>query len=51
MKFPVPDFADVKPTVLNFVIVGAMAVVFIVLIKYALNRWPVPGLTPMINIV
>jgi len=42
------DMADVKPTVLNWFIVGLMAVSFIVLMKYAMSRWPVPGLAEVI---
>lgn len=39
-----PDFADVKPSVVNFAMVGFMALVFIVLGKWAMQRWPIPGL-------
>ncbi len=45
------DMADTKASVLSFVTVGIMAVLFIVAAKYALNRWPVKGLTPLINAV
>lgn len=45
------DFADVKPSVVNFLIVGMMAALFIVLAKYAANRWHVPGLTPLVNMI
>lgn len=33
------DFADVKPSVLSWVIVGMMAVTFIVFAKFAVNKW------------
>lgn len=45
------DFAEVKPSLLNWAIVGLMAVLFIVFAKYILNRYPVTGLTELINAV
>jgi hypothetical protein len=41
------DMADVRPTVLSFVTVGVMAVVFIVLFKYITARFPVLGLSDL----
>ncbi len=38
------DLSDVKPSLLSWVIVGLMAVSFIVLGKWAMQRFPVPGL-------
>lgn len=43
------DMADVKVTILSFVIVGLMALVFINLGKWAFNAWKVPGLTELFN--
>ena len=40
-----PDFADVKPSVVNFIMVGLMALIFIVLGKAIFEKYPVPGLT------
>lgn len=37
------DMADVKPTVLSWIIVGLMAASFIVFAKYVFNRWSLPG--------
>jgi hypothetical protein len=42
------DFADLKPSLLNWLIVGLMAVTFIVFFKWALTKWKVPGLTPLL---
>jgi hypothetical protein len=45
------DMADVKPSLLSWVVVGLMAVTFIAVAKWVLNRWTVPGLTELINSV
>jgi len=45
------DFADVKPSLLSWVIVGLMAVTFIVVAKWAVNKWKLPGITDLINAV
>lgn len=45
------DFADVRPSVASFIVVGLEAVLFIVLLKVVLNRWQVPGLTDFVNAV
>lgn len=45
------DFADVKPSILSLITVGLMAVIFISLAKFLLARYPVPGLTEVINAV
>jgi hypothetical protein len=33
------DFADVRPSVISWVIVGLMAVTFIVFAKFVVNKW------------
>lgn len=43
------DPADVRPSVLNWVVVGLMAVTFIVFGKYLLSRYPIPGLSAIFN--
>lgn len=48
---PTLDMADVKPTVLSFLEVGIMAVLFIVLFKAVANRFRIPGLTDLANAV
>lgn len=41
------DFADVKPTLLNWAVVGLMAVTFISFWKFALGMVQVPGLSAL----
>jgi len=41
------DPADVKPSVLNWVIVGLMAVTFIAFMKLATTKWYIPGLSEL----
>jgi hypothetical protein len=43
------DFAEVKPSLLNWLIITLMAVTGIVFLKWVLNRWNVPGLTDIVN--
>lgn len=43
------DFATPKPGVLSFVLIGLMALLFIVAGKYIFNRWPVPGVSDIFN--
>lgn len=43
------NFADAKPGVMNFLLIGTMALVFIVLGKWLFNRYPVPGVTAIFN--
>jgi hypothetical protein len=45
------DFADVRPSLISWVIVGLMAVTFIAAAKYVLTRYPVTGLTEVIQSV
>jgi hypothetical protein len=45
------DFADVKPSLVSWVIVGLMAITFIVVAKFLTSRWPVKGLTEVIQSV
>jgi hypothetical protein len=45
------DMADVKPSVVSFVMVTLMAVVGIVLLKVLAKRFPVPGFSDVINSV
>jgi len=41
------DLADVKPSVVNWVLVGVMALTFIVLGKWLFTMWKVPGVTTL----
>lgn len=45
------DFADVKPSVLSWLIVGLMAVTFIAFWKFVMAKYPIPGLSDVINAV
>lgn len=45
------DFADVKPSLPSLLMVTLMAIIGITLAKWAFNRWPVPGLTDLVNAV
>lgn len=39
------DFANAKPSVINWLIVGLMAVTFILFMKWVFAKWTVPGLS------
>lgn len=45
------DLADTKPSLVSFVFIIAMVVIGIPLLKAVVNRFPVPGLTPLVNAV
>ncbi len=45
------EMADVKPSVLNFVIVGLIAVTFVVLGKFLFTRYHVPGVSELFQAV
>jgi ABC-type glycerol-3-phosphate transport system permease component len=45
------DFADVKPDLKNLLTVTVMAIIGIVVLKYVFNRYPVTGLTELLNAV
>lgn len=45
------DFSDIKPSVLNALTIALTVVIMIPLLKYTFNRWPVPGLTDLVNAV
>jgi hypothetical protein len=42
------DPADVKPSVMNWLIVGIMALTFLVIAKVALAKFKVPGLSEIV---
>lgn len=42
------DFAEVKPTLLNWMVVGLMAVTFISFWKFVLAMVQIPGLSPLL---
>lgn len=43
------DFADVKPSVVNALIIFMIVAVTVPLAKYIFNRYPVVGVTPLVN--
>lgn len=43
------DFADVRPSVVNALIITLTVVITINLLKFAMAKFPVPGLAPLIN--
>lgn len=43
------DLADVKPSVLNALIITLTVVVTLNVLKFAMAKWPVPGLAPLIQ--
>jgi hypothetical protein len=45
------DMSNIKPTVLSALTVLLIVVITVPLAKVALNRWPVPGLTQLVNAV
>ena len=45
------DMADVKPSITSWVIVTLMAASGIVLAKWLMARFPVPGLADVVNAV
>ncbi len=45
------DMADVRPTLTSLVIVTLMAVVGISLLKWLVAKYPVPGLSDVVNAV
>jgi hypothetical protein len=45
------QMADVKPSIISWLIVGLMAVTFIVALKVVDQRWPIPGLHQLLTVV
>lgn len=43
------EFANVYPSVLNWAVVGLMAVTFLAFFKFFLGKFPIPGVTPLVN--
>lgn len=41
------DLADVKPNLLNWAVVGLMAVTFISFFKFFFSMFPIPGLSEL----
>lgn len=45
------DMSNVKPTVLSALTLLLMIMLVVPLAKFVLNRWPVPGLTDLVNAI
>jgi hypothetical protein len=45
------DMSDIKPTVLSAVTILLIVAVMVPLSKFLLNRWPIPGLTDLVNAI
>jgi len=45
------DMADLKPSLLTAALVLLIVIVGIPVCKWVVNKWPVPGLTPLVNAV
>jgi hypothetical protein len=45
------DMSNVKPTLISALTILLIVVITVPLAKVVLNRWPVPGLTPLVNAV
>lgn len=45
------DFADVKPSVLNWFVVGMLAITFIVVAKFVVNKFDNPIVAPFKEVV
>lgn len=45
------DFSDVKPGVFNALIIFFIVMITVPLGKVILNRWPVMGLTDLVNAI
>jgi len=43
------EFADVKPGLLNWLIVTLMAITGIVLLKALMAKWPIPGVAQIVT--
>jgi hypothetical protein len=45
------DFSDVRPGVVNAMIIFGIVAVTVPLAKWVLNRYPLPGLTSLVNAI
>ncbi len=45
------DMSNIKPTVLSAITVFLLVMVTVPLAKWAFNRYPVPGLTDLVNAI
>lgn len=45
------DLADTKPSIVSAIVVLGIVIIMVPLAKAVFNRFPIPGLTPLINAV
>lgn len=45
------DMSNIKPSVYNMLVVAGIVIIMIPLIKFAANKYPIPGFTPLVNAV
>lgn len=45
------DMSNIKPSIYSALVVLGIVIVTVPLAKYAFNRFPVPGLTPLVNAI
>jgi uncharacterized protein (UPF0333 family) len=45
------DFADIKPSLLNAVVILCVVIVGVPLLKFAFNKFNVPGVTQLVNAI
>ncbi len=45
------DMSNVKPSVYNAFLIAMIVIVTIPLIKFAANKYPIPGFTALVNAV
>jgi hypothetical protein len=45
------DMADVKPSIWSVVLIFLIVLLTVPAAKYAANKWPVPGLTDLVNAI
>lgn len=42
------DWANVRPSVVNAILITITVIITLNLLKFAMSRWPVPGLAPLV---
>ncbi len=45
------DMSDIKPSVASALVIFLVVLITVPLAKFVLNRWPVPGLTGLVNAI
>jgi len=45
------DMADIRPNVLNLFTIFLAVLVTVPVAKWAMNKWPVPGVADLVNMI